>query len=403
MKTDLKMVIVVVLAICLTGCTHVQLRKSNNHQVSSLTELLYGQTLSNVAMIHCTPGALPHVAIIGAGATQVTDGKGAALGLSWNDTSILGETLSFNASRNIGQSWSILPITDPDRLLRLQCALRFMTQGYSLSITEVTKQTDDTPLPQLRFRISHCQENACENGLNELLRVGFLTRPKAEQVDEGTLDFQLLEDAQTYLGKLLQEMQCKLPTCWYGIALKGKAPKTACHQATYKGCCGAYVIWVDVAGIDALSRATRSLQELAVLEPSSSFVTIRRLIKTTEGELEIIGTTRGSIGAMQDYADILEKEQQLVELKEKNQQELNSIKSQGMSEQEQFQKEADLNKKNDQIQENIDRLREQRNALYELNSQGASKITPQFSSPGLINPIAIPTTGGAPSATVLPQ
>ena len=63
-----------------SGCTHTQLSHSALHQADTTTDLQYNQVLSNLALFHCNPDALPHFSVVGTGGASVTDQGMAALG-----------------------------------------------------------------------------------------------------------------------------------------------------------------------------------------------------------------------------------------------------------------------------------------------------------------------------------
>ncbi|QDV74316.1 hypothetical protein Spa11_25180 [Botrimarina mediterranea] len=284
---------VTVLALAVTGCTHTHLRKSNVAQVGSITDLLYEQTLSNVAMAHCQPGSLPHVAVISSGTTQATSSAGSTVGLTWNPTTLVSEVLNLNGSRTVAESWGIAPVTSPSRLRRIQCAMHLMTRGYNLAVAPVQSDHAGT-----QYRVVLAGDNACSNCLGQLTSVGFLPRPTAEKIDPITRDFYTSNDAEEYRRSLSTAMACKLPTCWYGIEKKGLAWWKSCHRGHYRGCCGSYTAWVDARGIPSLARATLSIQELGVLDPP--YVQVEKTVKLSDGTtIKVTGAASGTVNEFQ--------------------------------------------------------------------------------------------------------
>ena len=104
----------------------------------------------------------------------------------------------------------------------------------------------------------------------------------------------MYQDAYDYQQKLMEALACKVPTCWFGFGTK--APK---KQALYVGSFGDCYCWIGCDQVDALSRFSLTLLELATTDPSVDTVEVRRLFKTPKGEIEVKGTVTGSV---KDYA-----------------------------------------------------------------------------------------------------
>ena len=104
--------------VVLTGCAHTHLRWNTVKQSQSLTEIYEQQVLDNLAMFATNPHAIPHFALPSTGSSDVTD-KGSGSGFKFEN---FRANASFGADRTIKESWSLSPITDPDRLRRMRCA-----------------------------------------------------------------------------------------------------------------------------------------------------------------------------------------------------------------------------------------------------------------------------------------
>lgn len=68
----------------LSGCQHVQLERHTLRQAGTLTDLQYQQVLSNLALMHCNPGALPYYSLAGTGQTNVQLNVSATTGFNWD-------------------------------------------------------------------------------------------------------------------------------------------------------------------------------------------------------------------------------------------------------------------------------------------------------------------------------
>jgi hypothetical protein len=100
------------------GCTHRQLRYDNVMQARTLTTIYEQQVLDNLAMFSQSPDSLPFFAVPGAGSASVTDSGGiAASPLNGPIRTIIGP---LQLGRGNTQTWALIPITDPDKLERMQ-------------------------------------------------------------------------------------------------------------------------------------------------------------------------------------------------------------------------------------------------------------------------------------------
>lgn len=191
-----------------SGCTHCQLRRSTTNQEGTLPDLLFHEVLDNVARFQCNPGTLPYFAYASFGNSQVTDSGTATGGLGWDARSIVSETLGLNAERSVVEGWNLIPINDPGRLL----AMRYAYQ-----------------------RLVGCQEPDGDARLCEFFRSGI-------NLDE------------------------KLPVGWYCSSCKKKCPDNACYSACYGKTC----VWVMPENMDAFSKFTLAILDIATLARQQS-------------------------------------------------------------------------------------------------------------------------------------
>jgi hypothetical protein len=104
------------------GCTHVQLRRDTVNLSQTLTELYVQQVLNNVARFVQDPGALPDFAYPNQGSTGVTDMGNGMFSVAWSNTGFSSAGLGGNASRQLSDSWTLAPVTDPRKLELMRCA-----------------------------------------------------------------------------------------------------------------------------------------------------------------------------------------------------------------------------------------------------------------------------------------
>lgn len=190
------------------GCQHTHLRSLTLKQASTITDLQYQQVVENLALVSVNPDALPHFAIPTGGQSQVDTAGTASFDQSWPD---LTRVLHLEGQRATSGFWSLEPVNDTDKLLRMQCAYR-KALGFE------TCQFD-------------CQ--CCDAVFQE------------------------------FYGA---EMACRLPRCgWFGVGTRKDVPRDACYSGSY---CGTYV-WVCPEGLGELTRLTSAILDFAQRTPDA--------------------------------------------------------------------------------------------------------------------------------------
>ena len=223
-----------------TGCTHLQLERSTTSQAGTLTDLQYAQVLDNVALFARHPGALPHFAVTTTGTAQITDTG------STNDVVIPNAVFTARhtvwsgqygvmGSRAIQENWTMVPVTDPDKLKRMRCAYQVLVG---------------------------CGADECEDCVKKLDEFFCADQCKSK---EGAG----LENP----GNCEHCRQCALPRGWFNVGPKKDVPKDACYVGH---CCDTYV-WVTPDGIPGLTRFTLAILDIATLLPVADTVQVKRI------------------------------------------------------------------------------------------------------------------------------
>jgi hypothetical protein len=106
------------LAVCLTGCTSMQLKKSTIAQGQTLTDLEYTMFLDNIAMQKQLPGALPWHLKVTQGSIGINDSVSPSFTYTWGSS--LSRALGLSASRGWQESWTVVPEIDSGHLYNLQ-------------------------------------------------------------------------------------------------------------------------------------------------------------------------------------------------------------------------------------------------------------------------------------------
>lgn len=190
-------------ALC-TGCTHCQLSRSTVRQAGTITDLHYQQVLSNLASYHSNPDVLPHFAVVGTGGALVNDQGSVNVGLEWDARTIIRELLGVGATREVELQWTMAPVVNPDKLRAIRCLFQLVVLG-----------------------------EATDREMDKLLK-GFLGEGYLEWVQRG----------------------------WYGVGGRWDVP----HGACYISHCGNTYVWVMPDGLEALSRLTLVVLNVATLD-----------------------------------------------------------------------------------------------------------------------------------------
>src|SRR3954452_10569387 len=105
--------LIALIAVTCTGCTPRRLQQSTLDQAQTIAELQYRQVLTNLAMLHVSPGTLPSFAVAGPGGASVSDRGSSNVNLEWDASKIVGEMLGLEGSREIEEQWTLAPVVNP--------------------------------------------------------------------------------------------------------------------------------------------------------------------------------------------------------------------------------------------------------------------------------------------------
>jgi hypothetical protein len=111
----------------IVGCTYAQLQRSTINQAGTLSDLQCQQVMDNLAMFAHNPEALPHFALTTTGTAQITDTGSTSNLLASNFIAegLWSNQFTLGGSRAVQEAWTLLPLTDPDKLGRMKCAYQY--------------------------------------------------------------------------------------------------------------------------------------------------------------------------------------------------------------------------------------------------------------------------------------
>jgi len=221
------------------GCTHLQLSRSTTQQANTITDIHYRQVLNNLASFECNSDILPHFAIVGAGGTLVNDEGTANVELEWDAATLARKMLGVGGTRSIEEQWTMAPVVNPDKLRAIRAVYQLTTRG----------------------------ENYDPEG--DRLLVAFLGENYGRWIEQG----------------------------WYGVGCKRDVPCQAC----YVGHCGGQYVWVMPGGIEAMSRLTLAVLNIATLDANPEPQQPQKQVQKytyRDGQVESVETfTRPDAGA----------------------------------------------------------------------------------------------------------
>ncbi len=205
----MKYLSIVALLVVVTGCAHVPLKRNTQRQVRTVAEIQQQQVMDNVAMFVSDPNAIPFYSMPDAGGAQVTLNSGADIGLQWNPTTLVSETLGLGGTGTLTENWTLKPVNDPDRLAMMKCVY---------------------------------QQVVCKSGSE---------------------CFSCEEKLRTLFGD--DYAFCDVPGCWFRRGCHRDVPKDCCFKAEY---CGNW-IWVDSQHREHLARVTLAILRIATADIAS--------------------------------------------------------------------------------------------------------------------------------------
>ena len=228
-----------ILLLLSTGCrTHLVLQDRTLETAGTIADLNFQQVLDNVARYSSHPATLPSIAVINNGSVVVSDQDNIGGAATYSPTvaafqqaggfPILSFFLSPSVSRNLTENWSMVPVTDINKIRRLRCAFQLLVCGYTCSNCEDCLKTLDGFFP---------------------------TDP--------------------------EKLPCAIPVGWYGVGCEGDVPDDACYVGNYEDT----YVWVTSDGIEGLTRFTMTVMQLSTSDRDDpKKVVVKKY--NAEGELE---------------------------------------------------------------------------------------------------------------------
>ncbi|MGB7327531.1 MAG: hypothetical protein WBD31_21825 [Rubripirellula sp.] len=190
-----------------SGCAHHQLRRNFSRQTQTLGDLYEQQTLDNIAAFAANPGSTPSFAVPTSGGTSINHSNSGNFGFGWSPSNFTGATAGGGGSRSLAETWTMRPVSDPERLRMMKCLFQYVT--------------------------CRPEQNACND-----------CYAKLDAFFDG--DFQA----------------CHLPTCFFKLQENRPLSQKCCSKVGES--CGKFVV-VDEKHFESLSKITLAVLEIATL------------------------------------------------------------------------------------------------------------------------------------------
>ena len=266
--------------IFLSGCNTYQLRARAVQQTTTITDLQYQQVLDNLAMFYVNPNSLPYFAVPSQGQSQVRTSAQANSSISWNPVGFAMELLNFQGTRELTQFWTMMPINDTPKLLRMRCAYQIAVGRPSLDCPNCCDLppwpwADKRPVKPATTPATPTDPPPGAEGPTIATSTALNTQSdtSGKRFQNPTLPTET-RDHQEILPTPPPSNgcndNCHLPgPGWYHVACK---KKDVPHSARYVGHFADVYVWVDDGGIDSLTRLTMAILDFAIYtaQPASS-------------------------------------------------------------------------------------------------------------------------------------
>jgi hypothetical protein len=285
MTLNRAMFVALSLTLC-SGCAYIPLRRNTINQARTVADIHQQQVLNNLAMFVYNPNSMPCFAYPTQGTNQVTNTANGGVTQGFGQI-VQGPRaghylpnasgLSFNATYQSNEAFTLVPINDPRKLELMRCA-------YQRAVANCSASSPATHCPdcQARFNV-------------------FYTGDPDGNIAEKT-------------GGIVTSECLKSDCCWFHVGCKKCLPKSC--DCIYTGhYCGVYV-WVLPEGRDALAKLTLAILDYAMHDPPV------RLSKTVEFYVDEHGlptTQKDSVGWVSASIGINERNESLLNISAKEQ------------------------------------------------------------------------------------
>lgn len=220
------------------GCQTAQLRNATETQAATVTDLYYGQILSNIAMLSDQPAALPYFSLPDTGTNSVqlslsmnytlnadllasTSTMARYLGAYVFDKQSLGIT---GGDTNIEQ-WTTKPTRDPDQLILMSYAYDSLFGRLDVEHDKVLRKVLDAKRTFTNEEMLKKAQKDTENIDDKTLRdIRIAERLKQMEADQLSL---------SPLALLGEQYSSRLTTGWFCVGNKCDVPKGACYVGRY--------------------------------------------------------------------------------------------------------------------------------------------------------------------------
>lgn len=281
-----KICLALIAVLVFPGCAnYVRLLRSTNNQTRTITDLYFQQVLDNVAMFNASPYSMPFFAVAAQGQSQLRTAGTINGQPTWVPGGIKETFLNLGASREVTQFWTMQPVSDTSKLMRMRCAYQIVVGLHAAGPDDpcfdcceylrawpwAATRPSPPPVPTSRESEEVGVPEPEDSGRPRSPERGF-TRSSGDNGPDPYIDPSMTKPRDGVAAptrRVRREMQvsaecidqCNIPgPGWYHCARGiGCVPKDAPYSGHYNDT----YVWVDRNGMDALTRLTFAILDFA--------------------------------------------------------------------------------------------------------------------------------------------
>jgi hypothetical protein len=247
----------------------------------TLTELYQEQVLNNVARFVYDPGALPDFAVPTQGSTGVQDSGSGMFFIAWNRAGFDNTSLTGTAARQLNDSWTLTPVTDPRKLELMRCA--YQRAVASCFPGQEQNECVDCVRRWAEFYLGTASPHGTGEG-GRATEAEIAQKVREEIVRRGIVG-----------------PDCLNGPCWFHVGCRKSVPKGCIYVGHY---CDIYVWVCPGEGSQQLSDLTIAILDFATRDAAALLTKeVRLATKTALGDVDVSAT----VGIDEDLAAVIDE------------------------------------------------------------------------------------------------
>ncbi len=129
----MRLLLILFFTCCASGCATTHHKLNTIEQADGLSDIFEKQVLNNLARMHCKPHSIPHFAVPESGLNSLSN-KGSVSGAA--PLNPFFKTIGFSNDRTSNMNWTLLPLSNPDRLRRIKNVIQNQVRRPQVILTD---------------------------------------------------------------------------------------------------------------------------------------------------------------------------------------------------------------------------------------------------------------------------